>query len=403
MKIALISHVLPPSWSGQAMVIYRMLRDFTPESYCLISRRAGGIDDDPTQYLRTLSGRRYQIPPEFQLQRGFRYGVQHINMPLAIIERARYIAGVLRRERCGAAVACTGDVADLPATCLASWQVGVPFYAYIFDHYSKREWVEPVARAWAKRLEPWLLRRAAGVIVPNEILRDDLFEDYGVKATVIHNSCDIAAYESSPPERSADNKDGVSIVYTGDVYEAHFDAFVNLLEAIRKIGRPDIKLHLYTARPVEFLENYDIQGPVVRHPHHQPSEMPGIQQRADVLFLPLAFDSPYPDLVRTSATTKLGEYLAARRPILVHAPPDSFISWYFRRHQCGQVVDRNDPAELARALELLLSDAGLRERLSERAWERAREDFSLSKARTQFAALLGLDLNQTTAEMCAPA
>ncbi len=385
------------------MVIYRMLRDLAPESYCLISRHAAGINDDPTQYLRTLPGRRYQIPQEFQLRRGFRYGVQWINLPLAILARARYFAGVVRREQCDAVVACTGDVLDLPAACLASWRVGVPFYAYIFDHYSKREWADPVARAWAKRLEPWLLKRAAKVITPNEILRDDLFKDYGVEATVIHNSCDIAAYESSQPEPAVENKNGVSIVYTGDVYEAHFDAFANLLEAIKKIGRTDIKLHLYTARPVEFLENYDIHGPVIRHPHRQPSEMPGIQQQADILFLPLAFNSPYPDLVKTSATTKLGEYLAARRPVLVHAPPDSFISWYFRKYQCGLVVDRNDPSELARAIELLLSDATLRENLSARGWEKAQEDFSITKARSQFTALLGLDTAQTMMEMSAKA
>ena len=394
MKIALISHVLPPSWSGQAMVIYRMLRGLNPESYCLISRRTRGIDDDPTQYLSALPGRRYQTPPEFKVRRGFRFGMQHMNMLLAIFQRARYFAGVLRRERCGAVVACTGDVEDLPAACLAARQVGVPFYAYIFDHYSKREWVDPVARSWARRLEPWMLKRAAAVIVPNETLRDDLFDDYGVEATVIHNSCDIAAYEASPPERPAGNGGGVSIVYTGDVYEAHFDAFRNLLEALERIERPRVELHLYTARTAEFLETYAIRGRVVYHPHHQPSEMPGIQQQADLLFLPLAFDSPYPDIVKTSAPGKMAEYLAARRPVVVHAPPDSFISWYFRQHECGLVVDRNDPAELARALDLILKDEALRERLGARAWERAGADFDISKARAQFARVVGLDARE---------
>jgi glycosyltransferase involved in cell wall biosynthesis len=85
----------------------------------------------------------------------------------------------------------------------------------------------------------------------------------------------------------------------------------------------------------------------------------------------------------------MSEYLAACRPILVHAPGDSFIAWYFRQHECGIVVDRLDPAELALALDLLLSDRALRERLAARAWERAREDFDLSKAQAQFAGLLG--------------
>ena len=120
------------------------------------------------------------------------------------------------------------------------------------------------------------------------------------------------------------------------------------------------------------------------------STMPAIQQRADVLFLPLALHSDYPDIVRTAAPGKIGEYLAACRPILVHAPPDSFLASYFRDHQCGVVVDRSDPAELAVALESLLSDPALISRLRARAWERAAADFNLTDARRQFAEAIGL-------------
>jgi glycosyltransferase involved in cell wall biosynthesis len=120
-------------------------------------------------------------------------------------------------------------------------------------------------------------------------------------------------------------------------------------------------------------------------------EMPGIQMEADLLFLPLAFNSPYPELVRTSATTKLGEYLAARRPVLVHAPPDSFVSWYFRRYDCGLVVDESDPARLAEGIERVLGDAGLRRLLSANAWERARADFDIRQSRDAFARLIGLE------------
>ncbi|HYE16132.1 MAG TPA: hypothetical protein VD968_16965 [Pyrinomonadaceae bacterium] len=105
-----------------------------------------------------------------------------------------------------------------------------------------------------------------------------------------------------------------------------------------------MKLHAYTTQRAEELAGRGIGGPaVVFHPHLSVAEMPGVQRRADLLFLPLAFESPYPDLVRTSAPVKFGEYLASRRPVLVHAPPRSFISWYCREHDCGLVVDESDP------------------------------------------------------------
>ena len=37
-KTAIVSHVLPPSPSGQAVVLYRLLEGMPPDRYCLISR-----------------------------------------------------------------------------------------------------------------------------------------------------------------------------------------------------------------------------------------------------------------------------------------------------------------------------------------------------------------------------
>jgi glycosyltransferase involved in cell wall biosynthesis len=280
-------------------------------------------------------------------------------------------------------VACTGDVTILPAGYLASRAAGVPFYAYLFDHYSYREWDDPVKAFWARRFEPFIMKGAAGVIAPNEILRDDLRERFGVEAAVIHNSFDISPYETHAPVEAGDR--------SGAVYEAHFGAFRNLMAAIRELDHLRVNVHLYTNQPEETLQRENVHGPIVLHPQQAMTEMPRVQMNADILFLPLAFDSPYPDLVRTSATTKLGEYLASRRPVLVHAPHDSFISWYFRKHECGVVVDEDDPARLAKGIELILSDAQLCRRLIANAYERARTDFNIARSRAAFFQLLGRD------------
>lgn len=368
-----------------------MLHGLEPERYCLISQGSSSSAEPAGEHTQKLAAKYYNLPAAFQLTRGHRFGLSvlrsGVNIPLAVLKHARAIAKVLREERCEAVVACTGIVSDLPAAYFASRLVGVPFFAWVFDDYTHREWQDPAARFWAARFEPYFMRGAAGVIAPNEVLADDLRNRHGVDVTVIHNSLDLSAYNAR--HNSVGQNDGeVRIIYTGDVYEAHYDAFVNLVAAIRMIGRPDLKLHLYTSRSAAALAERGISGPVVVHPPLALAGVPQIQEQADLLFLPLAFKSPYPELVRTSATTKLGEYLAARRPIIVHAPPDSFVSWYFRRYECGVVVDRLDQELLAQAVGAVLGDAGLRLLLAERAWERACKDFSLEAAREQFIRLL---------------
>jgi glycosyltransferase involved in cell wall biosynthesis len=385
MKFALISETLPPSQTGQAMVLHRLLEGFDPDEYCLMSRYNWAEYPGPTAAPR-LPAPYYEVPPRRELTRGYRYGLshprQHINLVTGIFTRAKQIEEIVKSEKCDVVVACTGDPTDLPAGYLASRRAGVPFYAYIFDHFSYREWMIPARRFWAKRLEPMLMRGATGVIATNETLRDELRKQYGVEAAVIHNSFDSSAYESLADIPPAPPNGEVKIVYTGDIYDAHYDAFRNLITAINKLG--GIRLHLYTPRTLDELADLDIRGAVTRHDYLPPSEVPGIQREADLLFLPLAFDSPYPDLVRTSATTKLGEYLATSRPVLVHAPPDSFVARYVKEHRCGVLVDRSDPAALAEAIEAVLADAELRSDLSGRARERARADFSISVARRKF-------------------
>ena len=394
MKFALLSHKLPPSGSGQAVIIQGMLRDLDPVNYCLISTESyEGVDQGP---LERLKGKYYYLPPPFRLQRGHRFGLLHlregINIRIAIWQYARQLADIIRRERCDAIVAGTGDVTLLPAAWLASRKTRTRFYPYIFDHYSDREWNDPAASFWAHRLQPKLMKEAAGVITLNEVLRDDLRDRFRIEPAIIYNPLDITTYKE--PSRLAaivPDKSDISIVYTGAVYEAHFDAVRNLMLAIESLQRPGVKFHLYTNTRPEDLTTHGISGPIVRHPHVAASEMPRIQTEADILFLPLAFHSPYPNLVRTAAPTKLGEYLAARRPLLVHAPHDSFVSWYVRKHDCGVVVDEDDPAKLADAIELILNDAELCRRLVANAFERAQTDFSISVSRAAFARLLGLN------------
>ena len=349
-----------------------------------------------------LAGTRYDLPPAPRLTRGYRLGLrlwrERVNFGVGVIVRARAIARILRREKCDAVVVCTGghEILDFPAAFLASRLTGTRFYAYLLDQYGHMV-VHLLGKHIFARLEPMLLTRATAVIAPNEFLRDEVRRRHQVEALVIHNPCDLAEYDG-PANAEMPRDDETRIVYTGSVGPLQFEPFRNLLAAMARLDRRNIRLHLYTAQSPARLESEGIRGPVVIHPPQPLSAMPAIQQGADVLFLPLALHSDYPDIVRTAAPGKIGEYLAACRPILVHAPPDSFLASYFRDHQCGIVVDRSDPAELAAALELILSDPAVRARLRARAWQRAEADFNLTDARRQFAQAIGLPAAERTSD-----
>ena len=395
MKFALLSDELPPKWSGQSLVIKRLLEDLAPERYCLIARASS--DAAPAHADGRLPGRHYLLPHEPVL-RGHRFGLPHLHnrylYTLVANLYARRLARILKAEHCTAVVACTDYLLDVPAGYRASRLAGVPFYVYVFDDYG-RKWIPREQRAFAAHVEPAAYKAAARLIVPNEFMRRALHARYGVEPMVIHNPCDLSLYETLNAETdeapAAAPRTEFRIGFTGAVYDAHYDAFRNLIKGIALLADADVRLHIYTSYAHDKLRARGLTGPVVYHAHAAPHLMPGIQRESDVLFLPLAFDSPYPEVIRTSAPGKLGEYLAVGRPVLVHAPADSFVAWYFRTHVCGLVVSERDPAALAAAIKQLRTDAALRQRLSHNAQQRAQEDFSIAAARTRFAHVLGLD------------
>jgi glycosyltransferase involved in cell wall biosynthesis len=385
-SVAIVSHVLPPTWSGQSMILARLLEGFDPESYILIRTMDLPIDDHA--YLPPLPARTFHLPEAFvSIPGGWR---QHLatgrSLARTLRSRAGGIAKIARREGCSAIVACSaGDMLDVPAGYLGARRVGVPFFPYFFDHWSQQSQLGPGRRRFAERVEARLVRSAKTVIVPNEHLARELEESYAARVAIVRNGCLVGPDPGAPPAV----RDEAAIVYTGAVYAANHDTFRNLLAAI-ELANVDARAHVYTAQSNEELAAAGIEGALAVHDHLPGADVPAVQRSADVLFLPLAFDSPFPALIRSSNPGKMGEYLASGRPILAHAPPDSFVAEYFRKHECGVLIDRLDPHALADGLERIVGDDGLRRRVARSARERALADYDIRRAREAFGALVGL-------------
>lgn len=394
MTFAFVSHYLPPSRYGQPRVIQRLLAQHDPASYCLLStqpydRDAPQADHDapwlPGPYLRLPEARIWR---KGATRRPFHLVSPLVNAVPAILARANRIADIVRDRGSKVVVACSGDIADLPASWIAARRTGRAFVPYMFDDYVEQWSFNPMLRALAAALEKRFVRDAARVVVPNEFLRDEYRRRYAgaVEPVVIHNPYAEGAATDEPAPVSPHPDGCARIVYTGSIYHVHFDAFRNLTAAL-SAARSPTKLVLYSATPPEVLRANGIDG--FEHKGHvSDTEALDVQRRADVLFLPLAFRSSAQDVVRTSAPGKMGEYLTSGRPVLVHAPDDSFVSWYFREHGCGEVVADPDPSAMAAAIDRVTLDAAHVRGMVDAAMARGRLDFDPQVARSRFSALL---------------
>lgn len=452
-KFAVLSHILPPSSSGQAVVLYRLLRDCDPEKYCLLSSVEYPLTEmdsslsEGNRITKRLAARYYHLPHEsqmrvlhstpFQLARraakkllsirknisgGSKLGKPSpvasentcspkitvaqksrsqgwktrfrdlvntfddwFNLRSQTKQRSEAIVRILHKEKCEALVGCSGDLIDIPAGFHAAQKMGIPYYPYLFDDYNE-QWRIPFQKKYAHKVWSQLKDHVSGIIVPNEFLANKYRESFQMNPIIIPNPVEDISPVQAPGISSMNRP--VKIIYTGSIYDAHLDAFTNLLQAIHQLPEGAVEFHIYTPMDRSVLENYGISAPAILHPPLPLRESQQVQQQADLLFLPLAFESPIPDIIRTSAPGKMGELLASGRPILVHAPKDCFVSWYFREHKCGIVIDESNPEMLCDVLLSLPEQTDQVWQFVRNAAHRAHEDFHISKAHDEFFGLL---------------
>jgi glycosyltransferase involved in cell wall biosynthesis len=223
--------------------------------------------------------------------------------------------------------------------------------------------------------------------VPNEFMARDFAERTGRSTAIIRNPVSDTVIDENGLRPAISAAPPVSIVYSGTVYHAQADAFANLVRAADLLDG-GVVIDIYTSQTAAQVAAHGIAGRHVRiFPYVDQTESYAIQRRAGILFLPLAFHSSIPEVVRSSAPAKLGEYLASGRPLLVHAPADTFVANHIRAHNAGIVVDALNLAQLIDAIDRMITTPAEIARTIENA-TRLAELYRASLARETFWNLL---------------
>lgn len=388
--VAVVSVAVPPAPSGQGRALEAVLGPGVANTI-LISEFL------PPEAQRMAGAGYVQLPPA--------KGVPNVSASLlksakallrvwrGVVARRRAIDAALARHGAALVVACSGTPYDLAAGCMAARRHGIPFIAYLFDD-PVHQWRNPALRAAARLFERSWSRYAAAIMVPNERLRDDvLARRRDAPVVLVRNAADDGAFDHAAPPPARAPGEPLRIVYTGNVYHAQADSFHRLIAALARLdGR--FRLEVFTSQPESELATWGVGGPHVRRRDYLAApDVYRAQRAADILFLPLAFRSGIERTILSSAPGKLGEYLASGRPILVHAPPGSFVCEFFRQKRCGTVVDSDRPEALAKALaEIAANRPAVAERV--RAAAAAAEEFRASKVRAVFQAVIARALRQ---------
>ncbi len=127
---------------------------------------------------------------------------------------------------------------------------------------------------------------------------------------------------------------------------------------------------------------------VVAHGWLSQDEVHAAMTGADLLYVPVGFDEESRRLAQRQFPSKLADYLAARRPVLVCASAEAAVSRYVRNCDCAELVEENSAAAVAEALQRLVGSPQRRKDLVERGWAAFQANHDVVLLRSQLVSRL---------------
>jgi glycosyltransferase involved in cell wall biosynthesis len=358
MKVLIISYSFPPSTSAAANVMYNVCKFLPRNCYTVIAAK------------KELSNLSRGYDREFELD------CSTLRLSVGAdrtFDRLKFsfftiLKGLLLNKEGGidCILAVYPNESSLIGAYILHKLLRKPLAIYMHDLWSE------VASALAKKsevkyaflgfLERRILSAASKILVMNEMFEKH-YSRKGFRNLVVFPPCiDLDHYQGRPVKAVQSSRNNLMIAFTGSVYGANESAILALLKATETIG--NVEVVFATSQQKEYLKRVSVGFLSKR-------ECFDLQANADVLFLPLSHDSPYPEEVKCVIPCKVLEYLAAGKPVLGIVPKGSFMEGFIKRHQVGIAVTELSTEKIVEAINEL-RDERKWDKLSQNALRTAR-------------------------------
>jgi glycosyltransferase involved in cell wall biosynthesis len=373
----------PPRLGGSAILSRNLWGAWDASDLVVLTEGGSGLPIDPSTALPDV--RRVELP--LWLERWL--SVRAFCEPLRLFAVRRALVGLAHEVRPRAIWANWPSTGFLLGAWLAARELRVPLYVHMHDTWGESLTGLPVTlnRLAPRLFERRILREARRVFAITEDAAEHFRGKHGCAVSVLRHC--IPDEDAAAAARVGEQEVERKIHFAGGIYPVmNQDAVVNLVRALA-LCSSGVTLDGYTFC-ADGLAEVGIGGPRVSLCYAPKAEVMAAQRRAALLFLPLAFRSTNPSEIRTVFPTKLLEYWVSGRPILVHAPADSWVSRSARAEGWAEVVDVPDATVLAGAVDALLADS-VRQASLVRAALKAAQDRRASQVAGELQQLLSME------------
>ncbi len=356
-KVLLVSCYFPPEAGGAPVVYENLLRYFDQDGVFVVAAqprfRTSGSK---------LTCRVYRCLPLFLTRTRIAKLLQLLWIPVIVLVGSV----VCKIHKIDRILGTYPDTTFLISSYLIHKLTGIPFYVYLHDTFVETQ-RETTLVYLAKFFQNRIFYSARKIFVISEGMSEYYKERYNLHTIIIHH-CLYKDYEFMLRDYMySKNWEANRIVFTGGIYDMNIDAIKVMVETVNSIDNTKLCISTrWGAEAMKKLGNGSNNVEALFLP--DTNSVIEFQRRADILYLPLAFEPPWPDEIISVFPTKTVEYLVSGVPILVHAPPSYFLTRFARREGFAFIVDQNDPLALRKGIESLLKDESLRHELVRKAF-----------------------------------
>ena len=312
--------------------------------------------------------------------------IRKLNLLLAKSSQKYMVKRILEQilaKRIDVLLLCPQAVRDLNVSLDLLHRTRLPAVLWFMDDYFR----DGSATTTLKEL--WNKGRRRFVI--SEAMQERFTAVCGGSCEVLNNAVTAPVY--TPPSRVPNSR--LRIVYAGALHGYYLDS---LSAVLRELKGLDIELDIYSH---EQLPNAFNDNEYLQYRQLKPVPAEELIQRLreyDVLLLLSSFRAEHRALAETSLASKIADYLATGRCILMFGPDYSENVRYASRYEFAEVVTSKE--QLRTTALALLSDPERRQKIGKRGYDfaRKRHDRSINSATLWDALTQSPDFNVSEKE-----
>lgn len=281
------------------------------------------------------------------------------------------------------------------AAAVASSVTNTKLVLIVHDDWLALTWMYVyLFRRIARRLFKYALRRATTVLAVSHSMAQHLKEHYGVDSVVLFpcaskNTCPSVDYMQAPPQGT------VRLTFCGNISHTVEDGIDLVARCLNspafhaKIGK-SVHFTIFSQFPRDVMERRGWLSEFVVVGAWVPRmELDQAIAASDIMLLPIGFSDSSAFYAATSFPSKIADYLAAGKPILVIGPENSPVVQYLAQQPYAIVVDSLDLDRLVCVLHDLLRDRARLKAMSDSAYHAFQQDYDAQEARRRLYQYIG--------------